>query len=137
MDITKTTIQYQLVNEQGRSLCLEQNSSWSCSDVLGRTFGGIGIGFAGGLGVLAAYPNLQIKPGAIPLSVIEIVMAVYAAIAAMQVAGGIDYLVSLAEPRMLRRHAKYITFLAPLVTWFMTILAGTGHTAFFHAAGNH
>jgi anaerobic C4-dicarboxylate transporter DcuA len=49
-------------------------------------------------------------------------MAVIAAIAAMQVAGGMDYLVSLAE-RMLRRHPKYITFLAPLVTWFMTILA--------------
>ena len=32
--------------------------------------------------------------------------------------------------RMLRRHPKYITFLAPLVTRFMTILAGTGHTAF-------
>ncbi len=44
-------------------------------------------------------------------------MAVIAAIAAMQVAGGMDYLVSLAE-RMLRRHPNYITFLAPLVTWF-------------------
>ena len=31
---------------------------------------------------------------------------------------------------LLRRHPKYITFLAPLVTWFMTVLAGTGHTAF-------
>ena len=71
----------------------------------------------------------QIKPGAIPFDVIEIIMAVIAAIAAMQVAGGMDYLVSLAE-RMLRRHPKYITFLAPLVTWFMTVLAGTGHTAF-------
>jgi anaerobic C4-dicarboxylate transporter DcuA len=64
-----------------------------------------------------------------PFDVIEIIMAVIAAIAAMQVAGGMDYLVSLAE-RMLRRHPKYITFLAPLVTWFMTVLAGTGHTAF-------
>ena len=42
-------------------------------------------------------------------------MAVIAAIAAMQVAGGMDYPVSPAE-RMLRRHPKYITFLAPLVT---------------------
>ncbi len=62
-------------------------------------------------------------------------MAVIAAIAAMQVAGGMDYLVSLAE-RMLRRHPKYITFLAPLVTWFMTVLAGTGHPP-LHAAGDH
>ena len=96
---------------------------------LGARLGGIGIGFAGGLGVLVLTLLFQIKPGAIPFDVIEIIMAVIAAIAAMQVAGGMDYLVSLAE-RMLRRHPKYITFLAPLVTWFMTVLAGTGHTAF-------
>lgn len=95
---------------------------------LGARLGGIGIGFAGGLGVLVLTLIFQIKPGAIPFDVIEIIMAVIAAIAAMQVAGGMDYS-ELAE-RMLRRHPKYITFLAPLVTWFMTILAGTGHTAF-------
>lgn len=96
---------------------------------LGARLGGIGIGFAGGLGVLVLTLIFQIKPGSIPFDVIEIIMAVIAAIAAMQVAGGMDYLVSLAE-RMLRRHPKHITFLAPLVTWFMTVLAGTGHTAF-------
>lgn len=47
----------------------------------------------------------------------------------MQVAGGMDYLVSLAE-KLLRRQPKYVTFLAPVVTYFMTLLAGTGHTAF-------
>lgn len=96
---------------------------------LGARLGGIGIGFAGGLGVLVLTLIFQINPGSIPFDVIEIIMAVIAAIAAMQVAGGMDYLVSLAE-RMLRRHPKYITFLAPLVTWTMTVLAGTGHTAF-------
>lgn len=96
---------------------------------LGARLGGIGIGFAGGLGVLVLTLFFQIKPGSIPFDVIEIIMAVIAAIAAMQVAGGMDYLVSMAE-RMLRRHPKYITFLAPLVTWSMTVLAGTGHTAF-------
>lgn len=96
---------------------------------LGARLGGIGIGFAGGLGVLVLTLGFQIKPGVIPFDVIEIIMAVIAAIAAMQVAGGMDYLVSLAE-RLLRKHPKYVTFLAPLVTYFMTILAGTGHTAF-------
>lgn len=103
---------------------------------LGARLGGIGIGFAGGLGVLVLTLIFQIKPGAIPFDVIEIIMAVIAAIAAMQVAGGMDYLVSLAE-RMLRRHPKYITFLAPLVTWFMTVLAGTGHTAFSTLPADH
>ncbi|MBN3261550.1 anaerobic C4-dicarboxylate transporter [Pectobacterium brasiliense] len=96
---------------------------------LGARLGGIGIGFAGGLGVLVLTLGFQIKPGVIPFDVIEIIMAVIAAIAAMQVAGGMDYLVSLAE-KLLRKQPKYVTFLAPLVTYFMTILAGTGHTAF-------
>jgi len=96
---------------------------------LGARLGGIGIGFAGGFGVLVLTLGFQIKPGAIPFDVIEIIMAVIAAIAAMQIAGGMDYLVSLAE-RLLRRHPRYITLLAPLVTYGMTLLAGTGHTAF-------
>ncbi|QKJ88853.1 Anaerobic C4-dicarboxylate transporter [Paramixta manurensis] len=96
---------------------------------LGARMGGIGIGFAGGLGVLVLTLGCQINPGAIPFDVIEIIMAVIAAIAAMQVAGGMDYLVSLAE-RLLRKHPRYVTFLAPLVTYLMTLLAGTGHTAF-------
>lgn len=96
---------------------------------LGARLGGIGIGFAGGVGVLILTLGFQVRPGAIPFDVIEIIMAVIAAIAAMQVAGGMDYLVSLAE-RLLRKHPRYITFLAPLVTYCMTILAGTGHTAF-------
>lgn len=96
---------------------------------LGARLGSIGIGFAGGLGVLVLTLVFQIKPGAIPFDVIQIIMAVIAAIAAMQVAGGMDYLVNLAE-RLLRRQPKYVTFLAPIVTYFMTLLAGTGHTAF-------
>ncbi|WP_192457750.1 anaerobic C4-dicarboxylate transporter [Musicola keenii] len=96
---------------------------------LGARLGGIGIGFAGGLGVLVLTLGFHIKPGSIPFDVIEIIMAVIAAIAAMQVAGGMDYLVSLAE-KLLRRHPRYVTFLAPMVTYAMTLMAGTGHTAF-------
>ncbi|MGB9095426.1 anaerobic C4-dicarboxylate transporter [Erwinia sp.] len=96
---------------------------------LGARLGGIGIGFAGGLGMLILTLGFHLKPGAIPFDVIEIIMGVIAAIAAMQVAGGMDYLVSMAE-RLLRKHPRYITLLAPLVTYFMTLMAGTGHTAF-------
>lgn len=55
---------------------------------LGARLGGIGIGFAGGLGVLVLTLIFQIKPGAIPFDVIEIIMAVIAAIAAMQSPAG-------------------------------------------------
>lgn len=95
---------------------------------LGARLGSIGIGFAGGFGVLAL-AVLGITPGSIPVDVILIIMSVIAAIAAMQVAGGLDFLVSLAE-KLLRKQPKYITYFAPIVTYFMTIMAGTGHTAF-------
>ncbi|STE82213.1 anaerobic C4-dicarboxylate transporter [Escherichia coli] len=53
---------------------------------LGARLGGIGIGFAGGLGVLVL-AAIGVKPGNIPFDVISIIMAVIAAISAMQVAG--------------------------------------------------
>lgn len=95
---------------------------------LGARLGGIAIGFAGGVGVLAL-AALGVAPGAMPLDVISIIMAVICAIAAMQVAGGMDWLVDVAE-RILRRKPRYLLFLAPVITYLMTFLAGTGHTAF-------
>lgn len=95
---------------------------------LGTRIGGIAIGFAGGLGVIVL-ALLGVQPGNIPWDVILIIMSVISAIAAMQIAGGMDYLVSLAE-KILRKHPDKITLLAPLITYFMTLLAGTGHTAF-------
>lgn len=92
---------------------------------LGARLGGIGIGFAGGLGVLVL-AMIGVKPGSIPFDVISIIMAVIAAISTMQVAGGMDYLVQQTE-KLLRRNPKHITILAPVVTYFLTILAGTGN----------
>ena len=96
---------------------------------LGARLGSIGIGFAGGFGVLVLGFAFGVPPGAIPTDVILIIMGVIAAIAAMQEAGGLDYLVHLAE-KILKKNPKYITFLAPIVTYVMTMFAGTGHTAF-------
>ncbi|OFK65464.1 C4-dicarboxylate ABC transporter [Corynebacterium sp. HMSC076G08] len=97
---------------------------------LGARIGSIGIGMAGGLGVLLlGLTGVPVTREDIPFDVIGIIMTVIAAIAAMQRAGGMDYLVYLAE-RFLRKNPKKITFYAPVVTWLMTVLAGTGHTAF-------
>jgi anaerobic C4-dicarboxylate transporter DcuA len=96
---------------------------------LGARLGSIGIGFAGGLGVMVLALVFGLKPGDIPIDVILIIMSVVAAIATMQVAGGLDYLVQVAE-RVLRSNPKYITFLAPMVTYTMTVFAGSGLTAF-------
>lgn len=97
---------------------------------IGARLGGIGIGYAGGAGVIVlALMGMETNMAYIPVEVILIIMSVIAAIAAMQRAGGLDYLVHISE-RMLRKHPQYITFAAPMVTYFMTLLAGTGHTAF-------
>lgn len=96
---------------------------------LGVRLGGIGIGYAGGAGVLVLGLALGMKPGNIPWDVILIIASVIAAISAMQLAGGLDYLVQIAE-RVLRSNPKYINYLAPVVTYVLTFFAGTGHTAF-------
>lgn len=96
---------------------------------LGVKLGGMGIGYAGGLGVVALTLVMGMNPGQIPWDVILIIMSAIAAICAMQLAGGLDYLVRIAE-RILRNNPKHINYLAPTVTFVLTMLAGTGHTAF-------
>jgi anaerobic C4-dicarboxylate transporter DcuB len=58
-----------------------------------------------------------------------IILAVVTASATLQVAGGLDYLVQLTE-RMLRANPKYVTILAPLSTFFLTVCVGTGHAVY-------
>ena len=95
---------------------------------IGARLGGVGIGLAGGLGTLIL-ALLGVQPGSIPIDVILIIMTVIMAIAAMQLAGGIDYLVDVVE-KLLRKYPQRITLLSPIVTYIMTMLAGTGHTAY-------
>lgn len=98
--------------------------------VLGARLGSVAIGLAGGLGVLLlGVTGVPVSKGQIPFDVISIIMSVISAIAAMQLAGGMDYLVHVAE-RFLRKNPKRVTYFAPIVTYVMTLLAGTGHTAF-------
>jgi anaerobic C4-dicarboxylate transporter DcuA len=54
---------------------------------LGARLGSIGIGFAGGFGVLVLTMIFGLTPGEIPIDVILIIMSVIAAIAAMQGGG--------------------------------------------------
>lgn len=83
---------------------------------LGVRLGGMAIGYAGGLGVVVLTIGLNLKAGSIPWDVILIIASVISAITAMQVAGGLDYLVQIAS-KILRKNPKYINFLAPTVTY--------------------
>lgn len=97
---------------------------------LGARYGSIAIGMAGGGGVLLlGLVGTPVTMKAIPFDVIGIIMSVIAAIAAVQAAGGMDYLVYVTD-RFLRKNPKHITLLGPFVTFWMTVCAGTGHTAF-------
>lgn len=98
---------------------------------IGARVGSIGIGFAGGAGVIVlGLMGLEVNPMEdVPWDVIGIIMAVISAIAALQVAGGLDFLVKVTE-KMLRSNPKRITFYAPVVTFAMTVFTGTGHVAY-------
>jgi anaerobic C4-dicarboxylate transporter DcuA len=70
-----------------------------------------------------------LQPTAPPIDVMLMIAAVISAASCMQAAGGLDYMVKIAE-RMLRKNPSQVTILAPLVTYFFTFLAGTGHVAY-------
>ncbi|EFX92815.1 transporter, anaerobic C4-dicarboxylate uptake (Dcu) family [Actinobacillus ureae ATCC 25976] len=97
--------------------------------LIGARVGGIGLGVFGGLGLAILSFVFGLKPAGLPIDVMFMIMAVVAAAAAMQAAGGLDYMIKLAT-NILCRNPKYITFIAPLVTWTFTVLAGTGHVAY-------
>ena len=96
---------------------------------IGARVGGIGLGIFGmmGLGVLVF--GFGLKPGNPPIDVMLIIVAVITAAATLQAAGGLDYLVKVAE-KILRRNPAMITFLAPVVCYFFTLFSGTGHIAY-------
>ena len=97
--------------------------------LVGARIGGIGLGVMGGLGLAILAFGFGIQPAGLPIDVMFMIMAVVSAAAAMQAAGGLDYMIKIAT-NILRKNPKYITFMAPGVTWLFTVLAGTGHVAY-------
>ncbi|HJV64297.1 MAG TPA: anaerobic C4-dicarboxylate transporter [Geomonas sp.] len=97
--------------------------------LIGIRRGGVALGLIGGLGVTLLTLVFRDSPSEPPIAVMLIILAVVTASATLQVAGGLDYLVQLTE-RMLRAHPKYVTILAPLSTFFLTVCVGTGHAVY-------
>ncbi|MGA2990877.1 MAG: anaerobic C4-dicarboxylate transporter family protein, partial [Candidatus Korobacteraceae bacterium] len=90
---------------------------------------GIGIGLAGGLGLVILVFGFRLQPSSPPIDVMLIIMAVITMVSTMQAAGGLDYLVTLAE-RILRKNPNRITLVAPLVTYCFSVFCGTAYVAF-------
>ena len=96
---------------------------------IGAKVGSIGLGIYGMVGVFILVFCFGLEPGVIPVDVMLIIVSVITASAALQAAGGLDYMVQIAA-KILRRHPTHITFYAPFVTWLFCFLAGTAHTCY-------
>src|SRR6476469_1657873 len=94
---------------------------------MGARAGGVRLGLWGAVGFLVV--GFGIAAVAIPGEVLLIVLTVIMAASAMEVAGGIDFLVRVAE-KIIRKNPKQVTIVAPLVTYGFTFAAGTGHIVY-------
>jgi anaerobic C4-dicarboxylate transporter DcuA len=96
---------------------------------MGARTGGVGLGLWGAVGLLVLVAGFGVPPGAIPGEVLIIVLTVIIAASAMEVAGGIDFLVRTAE-RIIRKNPRQVTIVAPIVTYLFTFASGTGHIVY-------
>jgi anaerobic C4-dicarboxylate transporter DcuA len=96
---------------------------------MGARYSGVGLGLWGAVGLLVLVVAFGVNPTSPPIDVMLIILAVIMAASVMDAAGGIDFLVRIAE-RIIRANPKYVTIVAPLTTWSFTFVAGTGHIVY-------
>src|SRR5258708_36876455 len=96
---------------------------------MGARMGGVGLGLWGAVGLLVLVVAFDVAPANIPGEVLLIVLTVIMAASAMEVAGGIDFMVRVAE-KIIRKNPKQVTIVAPLVTYGFTFASGTGHIVY-------
>ena len=96
---------------------------------VGSRFGSLALGAISGIGLALLIFGFGLKPGTPPTDVIYIIIAAVTCAGIMQASGGMDWLIQIAE-KLLRKHPERITFLAPLTTFFLTVLVGTGHVVY-------
>ena len=94
--------------------------------IIGARLGGIGLGVMGGVGLGILTFVFGLQPTAPPIDVMLMIAAVISAASCMQAAGGLDYMVKLAD-KLLRKNPSHVTILSPIVTYLFTFVAGTGH----------
>ena len=96
---------------------------------VGSRYGSLALGAISGIGLAILVFGFGLKPGTPPTDVIYIIIAAVTCAGTLQASGGMDWMIQIAE-KMLRRHPNNITFLGPLVTFFLTVLVGTGHVVY-------
>ena len=93
---------------------------------MGVRGGGIALGLYGGMGTAVLVFVFGEPPGNPPVDALLIILAVVLAASAMEAAGGIRWLVSVAT-RIIRAHPSRVTVVAPLVSFCFSIGAGTSN----------
>ncbi|WP_329808639.1 anaerobic C4-dicarboxylate transporter [Gallibacterium anatis] len=96
---------------------------------VGSRFGGVGLGVVSGIGLLVEVFILRMPPSSPPIDVMLIIIAVVTCASVLEAAGGLKYMLQIAE-RILRSNPKRVTILGPMVTYFMTVILGTGHAVY-------
>ncbi len=96
---------------------------------VGSRYGSLALGAISGIGLAILVFGFGLKPGTPPTDVIYIIIAAVTCAGTLQASGGMDWMIQIAE-KLLRRHPEHITFLGPLVTFFLTVLVGTGHVVY-------
>lgn len=96
---------------------------------VGSRYGSIALGVISGIGLAVLVFAFGLKPGTPPTDVIYIIIAAVTCAGVLQASGGMDFMIQIAE-KFLRSHPERITFFAPLCTFFLTVLVGTGHVVY-------
>ncbi|EKO3595343.1 anaerobic C4-dicarboxylate transporter [Vibrio metschnikovii] len=96
---------------------------------IGSRYGGIGLGVVSGIGLVVEVFIFKMPPTSPPVTVMLIILAVVTCASILEAAGGLKYMLQVAE-KLLRRNPKQVTMIAPLVTYTMTFLLGTGHAVY-------
>lgn len=97
--------------------------------LLGSRYGGMGLGLCSGIGLFLLLFVFGLAPGEPPVRVMLTILAVIGCAATLQAAAGLHVMMQFAE-RLLRKHPDHITLLAPLATWTITFLCGSGHLVY-------
>lgn len=97
--------------------------------VIGARYGSLALGAISGIGLAILVFGFQLKPGTPPTDVIYIIIAAVTCAGVLQASGGMDWMIQIAE-RLLRKHPDRITLLAPLTTFLLTVMVGTGHVVY-------
>ncbi|MBO6222380.1 MAG: anaerobic C4-dicarboxylate transporter [Bacteroidales bacterium] len=100
-----------------------------CALYVGSRYGSLALGAISGIGLAILVFGFGMKPGTPPTDVIYIIIAAVTCAGTLQASGGMDWMIQIAE-KMLRKHPGNITFLAPITTFFLTVLVGTGHVVY-------